>query len=134
MLQLAHPEVAQLKLGGLWPQVCYCSFADPKWAPESVVRPLLFIIRPTNARMRHKAVFKVGPDAGPKRSRVQLGQKYLRPRRHSPFQGAPQAPGNTPPEEHKSRGDGAMRPEEFSNADAHSAECDPTTGEERSDL
>ena len=36
MLQLAHPEVAQRKLGALRPQVCHCSFAEPKRAPESV--------------------------------------------------------------------------------------------------
>ena len=45
-------------------------------------------LRPTNARIWHKAVFKVGPVAGPKPTRIRQGQKYLRPRRHSPFWGA----------------------------------------------
>ena len=45
-------------------------------------------LRPTNARIWHKAVFKVGPVAGPKPTRVRQGQKYLRPRRHSLFWGA----------------------------------------------
>ena len=47
--------------------------------------PLYLSLRPTNARIRHKAVFKVGPVAGPKPTRVRQGQKYVRPRRHSPF-------------------------------------------------
>ena len=47
----------------------------------------LFITRPTNVRMWHKAVFKVGPVAGPKPTRVRQGQKYLRPYWHSPFWG-----------------------------------------------
>ena len=56
--------------------------------------PLYLSKRPTNARIWHKAVFKVGPVAGPKPTRVRHGQKYLRPCRHSPFG----APGNKPPE------------------------------------
>ena len=48
---------------------------------------LYLSLRPTNARIWHKAVFKVGPVAGPKPTRVRQGQKYLRPRRHSPFWG-----------------------------------------------
>ena len=50
--------------------------------------PLYLSLRPTNARIWHKAVFKVGPVAGPKPTRVRQGQKYLRPRRHTPFWGA----------------------------------------------
>ena len=50
--------------------------------------PLYLSLRPTNARIWHKAVFKVGPVAEPKPTRVRQGQKYLRPRRHSPFWGA----------------------------------------------
>ena len=46
----------------------------------------LFIIRPTNAQMWHKADFKVGPVTGPKPTRLRQGKKYLRPRQHSPFQ------------------------------------------------
>ena len=45
-------------------------------------------MRPTNARMWHKAVFKVDPMAGSKPTRVRPGQKYLRPTRHSSFWGA----------------------------------------------
>ena len=76
-------------------------------------------MRPTNARIWHKAVFKVGPVAGRKPTRVRQGQKYRRPRRHSPF-GAPQA--ITPPEGGKRLGDGPLRPEEISSAEAHPAE------------
>ena len=42
MLQIAHPEVAQPKLGALRLQVCHCPLAEPRRAPESVRRPLLF--------------------------------------------------------------------------------------------
>ena len=52
--------------------------------------PLYLSLRPTNARIWHKAVFKVGPVAGPKPTRVRQSQKYLRLRRHSPFWGARQ--------------------------------------------
>ena len=53
--------------------------------PKKERGPLYLSLRPTNARIWHKAVFKVGPVAGPKPTRVRQGQKYLRPRRHSPF-------------------------------------------------
>ena len=56
--------------------------------PKKERGPLYLSLRPTNARIWHKAVFKVGPVAGPKPTRVRQGQKYLRPRRHSPFWGA----------------------------------------------
>ena len=49
--------------------------------------PCYLSMRPTNARIWHKAVFKVGLVAEPKPTRVRQGQKYLRPRRHSPFLG-----------------------------------------------
>ena len=80
-------------------------------------------MRPTNARIWHKAVFKVGRVAGPKPTRVRQGQKYLRPRRHS-LLGAPQAPGNkpNPPKGVKAWGYGPLRPEEISSAEAHPAE------------
>ena len=55
---------------------------------ERLRGPLYLSLRPTNARIWHKAVFKVGPVAGPKPTRVRQGQKYLRPRRYSPFWGA----------------------------------------------
>ena len=64
---------------------------------------LLFIIHPTNARMWHKAVFKVGPVAGPKPTRVWQGQKYLRPRRHSPYYGRLRRQVVTPPKGIKAR-------------------------------
>ena len=35
IMQLAHPEVAQLKLGALRPQVCHCSFSEPRSEPKS---------------------------------------------------------------------------------------------------
>ena len=57
-------------------------------ALERPRRPLYLSLRPTNARIWHKAVFKVGPVAGLKPTRVRQGQKYLRPRRHSPLWGA----------------------------------------------
>ena len=53
--------------------------------------PLYLSLRTTNARIWHKAVFKVCPVAGPKPTRVRQGQKYLRPRRHSPLWGASSA-------------------------------------------
>ena len=34
-MQLAHPEVAQLKLGALRPQVCHCSFSRHRSEPMS---------------------------------------------------------------------------------------------------
>ena len=39
-----------------------------------------------------------------------------------PLFGAPQAPGNTPPRGVKAWGDGPLRPEELSSAEAHPAE------------
>ena len=68
-------------------------------ALERPRRPLYLSLRPTNARIWHKAVFKVGPVAGPKPTRVRQGQKYLQPRRHSPFWGSlrRQAINSTPP-------------------------------------
>ena len=65
-------------------QICrYISYPLTIQTNKRIIKTLLFIIRPTNARMWHKAVFKVGPVAGPKPTRVRQGQKYLRPRRHS---------------------------------------------------
>ena len=74
----------------------------------------IFIIRPTNARMWHKAIFEVGLVSGPKPTRVRQGQKYLRPRRYQAI--------NPPPKGIKAWGDGPVRPEELSSAEAHSAE------------
>ena len=95
----------------------------------------LFIIRPTNAQKWHKAVFKVGPVAGPKPTRIRQGQKYLRPRRHSPFWR--KAINLTPPKRVKACGrrnspvpshTRQNRPEVW-----QPTECNPTTGEERSE-
>ena len=70
--------------GMTWPGI------EP-WFPWPLVNTLYLSKRPNNARIWHKAVFKVGPVAGPKPTRVRQGQKYL-------F-GVPQAPGNKPPPE-----------------------------------
>ena len=40
MLQLAHPDIAQPKLGALRPQVCHGSFAEPERAPSIEKRSL----------------------------------------------------------------------------------------------
>ena len=45
----------------------------------------VFVFRPTTGEVWHKAVFKVGPVAGPKPTPVRQCQKYLRPRWHSPY-------------------------------------------------
>ncbi len=34
-MQLAYPEGAQPKLGALQPQVCHCSFSEPRTEPKS---------------------------------------------------------------------------------------------------
>ena len=103
------------------------SLAEPRSESGSWDRgetSLLFIIRPTNVRMWHKAVFKVGPVAG-----AEAHARPARPKIPSaplafPFLGAPQAPGNkpNPPEAGKSLGDGPLSPEELSSAETHSAE------------
>ena len=78
-------------------------------APESVRVDLRYLsLRPTNARIWHKAVFKVGLFAGPKPTRVRQGQKYLRTRRHSPLWGASGAR-QYPPKGVKAWGDGPLR-------------------------
>ena len=102
--------------------------------------PLYLSLHPTNARIWHKAVFKVGPFAGPKPTRVRQGQKYLRPRRHSPFWGASGARQYPPRRELKP---GGMAPwgRRKSPVPRHTrqnrpevrrpTECNPRTGEER---
>ena len=103
--------------------------------------PSLYLsLRPTNARIWHKAVFKVGPVGGPKPTCVRQGQKYLRPRRHSPF-GAPQTPGNNPPRRGYKPGGMAPWGRRKSPVPRHTrqnrpevrrpTECNPRTGEER---
>ena len=104
--------------------------------------PLYLSLRPTNARIWHKAVFKMGPVAGPKPTRVRQGQKYLRPRRHSPFWGASGARQSTPPEGGISLGGMAPWGRRNSPVPRHirqnrpeikrPTECNPTTGEEKS--
>ena len=102
--------------------------------------PLYLSLRPTNARIWHKAVFKVGPVAGPKPTRVRQGQKYLRPRRHSPFWGARQY--TQPPRRGYKPGGMAPWGRRNSPVPRHArqnrpevrrpTECNPRTGEERS--
>ena len=55
----------------------------------------LFILRHTSVRMWHKAVFKVGPVAGPKPSATGSSKNVSDPVSISLF-GAPQAPGDKP--------------------------------------
>ena len=90
-----------------------------------ILYSVLFIIHPTNARIWHKAVFKVGPVAEPKPTRIRQGQKYLQLRQHSPFLGClrRQAINLTLLKGVKAWGDGPLRPEELSSAEAHPAEC-----------
>ena len=80
----------------------------------------LFIIRPTNARMWHKVIFKVGPVAGPKSTRVRRGQKYLRPV-GIPLKRQTINP-TPPPEEGKSLGDGPPEARGTLSAEAHPTE------------
>ena len=72
-------------------------------------------MRPTNARIWHKVVFKVGPVAKAKNTFEPVGIPVFR---------APPASGNkpTPPKGVKTRGDGPLRPEELPSAEAHPAE------------
>ena len=78
-------------------------------------------MRPTNARMWHKAIFKVGPVAGPKPTHVQQGQNTFNPV-GIPLFGAPGNKPN-PTEGGKSLGgDGPLRLEKLSSAEAHPAE------------
>ena len=55
----------------------------------------LFILRPTSVRMWHKAVFKVGPIAGPKPNTTGSSKNASGPV-GIPLFGAPQAPGDKP--------------------------------------
>ena len=55
----------------------------------------VFILRPTNVRIWHKAVFKVGPVAGPKPNAIGSSKNALDPV-GIPLFGAPQAPGDKP--------------------------------------
>ena len=55
----------------------------------------LFILRPTSVRIWHKAVFKVGPIAGPKPNAVGSSKNASDPV-GIPLFGAPQAPGDKP--------------------------------------
>ena len=55
----------------------------------------VFILRPTNVRIWHKAVFKVGPVAGPKPN-TRGSSKNASDPVGIPLFGAPQAPGDKP--------------------------------------
>ena len=55
----------------------------------------LFILRPTSVRMWHKAVFKVGPVAGPKPNATGSSKNASDPV-GIPIFGAPQASGDKP--------------------------------------
>ena len=55
----------------------------------------IFILRPTNVRIWHKAVFKVGPVAGPKPNAIGSSKNASDPV-GIPLFGAPQAPGDKP--------------------------------------
>ena len=55
----------------------------------------VFILRPTNVRIWHKAVFKVGPVAGPKPNTIGSSKNASDPV-GIPLFGAPQAPGDKP--------------------------------------
>ena len=55
----------------------------------------VFILRPTNVRIWHKAVFKVGPVAGPKPNAIGSSKNASDPV-GIPLFGAPQAPGDKP--------------------------------------
>ena len=55
----------------------------------------IFILRPTSVRMWHKAVFKVGPVAGPKPNATGSSKNASDPV-GIPLFGAPQAPGDKP--------------------------------------
>ena len=98
------------------------SLVGPSGPRERPRRPLVFIDASYQRTNMAQGDFKVGPVARPKPTRVQQGQKYLRPRWHSPFWGASGARQLTPPEGGKSLGDGPLRPEEISSAEAHPAE------------
>ena len=57
--------------------------------------PAVFILRPTNVRIWHKAVFKVGPVAGPKPNAIGSSKNASDPVGIPLFR-APQAPGDKP--------------------------------------
>ena len=80
-------------------------------------------MRPTNVRIWHKAVFKVGPVAGPKPTPSGKVKNTFDPV-GIPLFVAHQAPGNkpNPPEWSKSLGGGLFRPKELSSAEAHPVE------------
>ena len=68
-----------------------------------------------------QGLFKVGPDAGPQPTRVWHCQKYLRPRRYSPYWGASGVKQLTQPHRKgvKAWWGWPLRPEEISSAEAH---------------
>ena len=62
---------------------------------KSAKKRTVFILRPTNVRIWHKAVFKVGPVAGPKPNAIGSSKNASDPV-GIPLFGAPQAPGDKP--------------------------------------
>ena len=72
----------------------------------------VFIPRPTNVRIWHKAVFKVGPVAGPKPNAIGSSKNASAPLAF-PFSGRfrRRAINPTPPKRVKAWGDGPLRPE-----------------------
>ena len=96
------------------------SFAEPRSGPKSKTGPgvfstknvPIFILRPTSVRMWHKAVFKVGPVAGPKPNATGSSKNASDPV-GIPLFGAPQASGDkpNPSEEGLSLGGRPLRPE-----------------------
>ena len=64
-------------------------------ATKKIRKRAVFILRPTNVRIWHKAVFKVGPVAGPKPN-TRGSSKNASDPVGIPLFGAPQAPGDKP--------------------------------------
>ena len=84
------------------PKSAIVPFPGPRSGPKSTTGPgalagsvAVFILRPTNVRIWHKAVFKVGPVAGPKPNAIGSSKNASDPV-GIPLFGAPQAPGDKP--------------------------------------
>ena len=87
------------------------------------IRPrAVFILRPTNVRIWHKAVFKVGPVAGPKPN-TRGSSKNASDPVGIPLFGAPQAPGDKPNPSEEGKSLGGRPPE--ARGDISSGETHP---------
>ena len=75
------------------PKSAICSFSRATLRTE--VQSAVFILRPTNVRIWHKAVFKVGPVAGPEPNAIGSSKNASDPV-GIPLCGAPQAAGDKP--------------------------------------